>query len=679
MFINQFPYLDSHELNLDWIIKKVKELAAEMNEFEALNTIEFKGTWNITTQYPAWSIVYNQNNGDMMISTKPVPAGIDISNTDFWILVAPFHIDTQFDINSFNAIANKTVTAKFNSVDNSITTLTNNLASEVNTRTSDVNALNTRADNIVSDLNTESDTRAAADIAINNRIDTTNTNLNEEISTRASADVAINARIDAIVALPEGSTQGDAELMDIRVGANGITYASAGDAVRGQYDDLNAKITYSDSVEKILNDSIFVGENYKTPLREIPDVTIEENTSASATTTQYTGVLLASNNSYDSYICILKEDADLYVKVADISAPYYAISYGSDFTETVVAAAGTIYQCTDPARKRLSESNLPTENNKLSLKAGDVFIVTVTKGYDEYIYGVNPKIVNNTFKDQITPGKYIKYTSGTGLDSSTERLDIYMPSNNGYINYKFVHTVDNAKNADVWRIAKVSVVDNNFEFIKDVTTTGEWECAIKLLDRTDFSGGYLHGNEVMDAITFIIDNVPVDITDYTSITRFKELRIIQTSDLYDKDDGTTVFAHHGSEHLFNDDLTINQSVEWVTDDTCNAAYMAMYPVLKTVSSDMYLNNSFNTISLPQVVNAEDVTSAVLYKESEKVLSVFSIKEYPKTLSTPSNIFLCTDNSGNNYNKCYYSTVRNTNYSPAIGETWMCESHYKISY
>lgn len=85
---NKYPYTDFHELNLDWILMQMKKFHEEWNEYQALNHITFSGIWNITKQYPAWTIVNDNNVG--YISLKPVPAGISITNTGYWAVVVDY-------------------------------------------------------------------------------------------------------------------------------------------------------------------------------------------------------------------------------------------------------------------------------------------------------------------------------------------------------------------------------------------------------------------------------------------------------------------------------------------------------------------------------------------------------------------------------------------------------------
>lgn len=206
-FINQYPYADFHELNLDWIIKTVKDLTSDMESFKAINSIKYLGNWSITEQYQAWSIVFN--DGYNYLSLKAVPSGIDIRNDEYWLQIPLITIDDELDINSFDPVSNRTLTIKFNSID------------EANSQIREL------IDDLRSDLTDET-----------GRIDSIADGLNQEIVSRISEDELLNERINSIEALPDGSTTADAELLDIRIGANGKTYSSAGDAVRGQVGDL---------------------------------------------------------------------------------------------------------------------------------------------------------------------------------------------------------------------------------------------------------------------------------------------------------------------------------------------------------------------------------------------------------------------------------------------------------
>lgn len=115
---DQFPYTNFHELNLDWLLRMIKELNNTVENFVALNTIKYADPiqWNITTQYEKNTIVIEPNSGTAYISVQPVPSGVSIGNTDYWTVVFSLGaIIDSINNNLTNHIDNNVTTATFNS------------------------------------------------------------------------------------------------------------------------------------------------------------------------------------------------------------------------------------------------------------------------------------------------------------------------------------------------------------------------------------------------------------------------------------------------------------------------------------------------------------------------------------------------------------------------------------
>lgn len=340
-------------------------------------------------------------------------------------------------------------------------------------------------------------------------------------------------------------------------------------------------------------------------------------------------------------------------------------------------------------RYRKSEGNLPTPTNKLRIPAGAFLAVTIPSSippsnfYISFAIGdseADRTLLNNDVRlntaqiEQAQAFNYVEYVNEAGSDSSRERLNIYIAKPNGkFILYEMALCFLSERNANIWRISYARLTNSNFTVEKDITTTGEWECAIKINGRSDFAGGFLHGDEITTKFDVFLDGTKKELSAISGKMPFKKLTCVQQSNLYDPNDSTTVFAVHGSVHEFTDNLIIRQSLTFKADNTMGISYLAMFPVLKVVSTKGYTNKDFNyeTISVP--LNVNGATKVTL--TDDVITSEFALKSHSEIDSRTGDLSIL-DNGGMPYNKCYFlacgngTTVNN-------GDVWKAITEYKI--
>lgn len=86
---NQYPYLNINDLNLDYLLKAIKEMRNEVTNFVSINAIKYADPiqWDITRQYEKNTVVIDPLTGTAYISVAPVPSGVLITRTEFWTVV----------------------------------------------------------------------------------------------------------------------------------------------------------------------------------------------------------------------------------------------------------------------------------------------------------------------------------------------------------------------------------------------------------------------------------------------------------------------------------------------------------------------------------------------------------------------------------------------------------------
>ncbi len=335
---------------------------------------------------------------------------------------------------------------------------------------------------------------------------------NEAIADLSTEQAALSARMDTFTRLEEGSTTGDAELADGRVGADGKTYENIGGAIRGQVTDLKSD----------LSKTLTLTTEDLTPIPEGADLDTYltvGNYKISSETTASTVLNIPQNTAGRLIVMatsMLGRYRQTYIANSTESREYTRFYNGERWCEWKEVAH------VDSVEK--------VRNNSLTLNAASAVEIGTNDDFNNYITPGNFKVLTKTIASTIANIPTELSGRLTVISTSVSTYVIQKYETNSITPKTYVRTYTDGKWNAWYRLVLESDLGNVFDLRYDKNTI--------ITDGTDLDTLKTVGNYKCNTISSVatLSNCPTSqpfkllVIQTTGIERIIQLVLANTSD-----------------------------------------------------------------------------------------------------------------------------------------------------